>query len=431
MQFITRMAQDGMKLGSPDFREFGTFGHRPLPIPLTMVNHAYEPEVIGRIDEIVKDAEGVSWGRGETASTFEGTKAATLIRERMLPTVSVTPGGYDVIELFVDPDSGDEIVIDGADWDELDSWLEAHPDANYVPRFDNYLIGELSLVTIPGWTEAAIWATDAEGAPAWPVKDLQASAAAPAVREFPPEWFDRTEFAGPTPLSIDRDGRISGHVCLWDTCHRAFTELGQCVTPPREADLNDFHGGVSALTDGRLIRTGVLTFADLHTSMGQPTREEIMRAIEDTGTQLGPVRAFKDEYGIQVAGGLHGDVSPDQAGRAMAGTPSGDWRDGALFGVHVVNTGGFPILESDMPHDPNRVVLASSLPPALPVGCGCGEPEGEACSCGDAQAAAWQQVNDARVRLSMLRAARLGLVPEAVADPMARVNMRAKVLIGR
>ncbi len=412
MRIITRMCQDGMTLPAPDRREFGTFSTRPLPFALSSINHARQPDVVARIDEVAKDADGVYWGRGETASTAEGTKAATLIREDMVTTVSVDAGAFEMVEKFVDPDNGESIVIDDAEsWEAIDEWLNAHPDSVYVVAFPTYEIGELSLTTISGWPEARIWDADAPDAPAWPEGDLQASAAAPRVREFDPAWFEQQDYAAPTPLTIDRDGRVTGHVCLWDTCHRGFAELGKCITPPREASLADFHGGVTPLTDGSMLRTGLLTFSDLHTATGQLTREEIMRAVEDTGTQLGPVRAYKDQFGIQVAGGLHDDVTPTEAGRAMAGTPSGDWRGEALYGIHVVNCGAFPVLDGDLtPDDEYRLVLASALPPALQASaCGCGGTGPASCSCAEAGAVAASRVIGARVRAADMRAARGGL----------------------
>lgn len=107
MRIITRMCQDGMTLPAPDRREFGTFSTRPLPFALSSINHARQPDVVARIDEVAKDADGVYWGRGETASTAEGTKAATLIREDMVTTVSVDAGAFEMVEKFVDPDNGE------------------------------------------------------------------------------------------------------------------------------------------------------------------------------------------------------------------------------------------------------------------------------------------------------------------------------------
>lgn len=391
MKIITRMCQDGMVLPSPDFRRFGSFDWRPLPLGLTALNHNAEREVVGNLTALAKDADGVVWGLGDTAATREGVKYETLIRDGHVSTVSVDAGGFHATELLVDPDTGEELEIGSGPnqaWDDIDEWIAAHPGYIWTVRFDDYTIGELSLTTISGWPDARIWPADHPDAPAFPEGDsvLQA-ASAPAVREFPAAWFDRQPLDDVTPYRITPEGQQLGHIYVWGTCHRSV--VGECVTVPRDVTLADFHGGSTAFDDGTVARTGLLTFLGLHTPVDEPmTRDELRAAIEDTGTQIGPVRVYKDEFGIQVAGGIHGDVDPDLAARAMAGTPSLDARerDGkplALFGCHVVNCGGFPVLDESADGegglvrlDNDRLLVASSVPPAE-SDCGCQHDDGD------------------------------------------------------
>lgn len=127
MRIITRMCQDGMTLpATGPARVRHVLKHVRCRSALSSINHARQPDVVARIDEVAKDADGVYWGRGETASTAEGTKAATLIREDMVTTVSVDAGVLEMVEKFVDPDNGESIVIDDAEnWEAIDEWLNA------------------------------------------------------------------------------------------------------------------------------------------------------------------------------------------------------------------------------------------------------------------------------------------------------------------
>src|SRR5699024_3857264 len=70
---------------------------------------------------------------------------------------------------------------------------------------------------------------------------ITASAAQPYVEPVhSPAMFADTGFTGPTPLRMDPDGRISGHLACYGTCHVGITD--QCVTVPRShTDYAHFH----------------------------------------------------------------------------------------------------------------------------------------------------------------------------------------------
>lgn len=225
---------------------------------------------------------------------------------------------------------------------------------------------------------------------------LQASGG-PARR--PAAAYRPQQLDGPTPFGINDDGWFTGHITVFENpdgtpnCHRSLSTNGGCVIPPRQEDFTEAHCGSTALDDGTTIRTGVLTFADLHAAPGGLSVGEIQRLIEDTGRQLGTVRFYADRWGYQACGVAHGDVDPEQLARALAATPSGDWRMRAgvyrLFGMHLVNTGGMPTREGIVNGEQRMVasmltaadLLAPELRASSSPGCGCGGHEG-ACSCG-------------------------------------------------
>jgi hypothetical protein len=130
----------------------------------------------------------------------------------------------------------------------------------------------------------------------------------------------------------------------------------------------------------------------LHAGEGRGlTVAQLNRLMEDTGTQLGPVRLHADRFGVQCCGQVFDDVDPTACARALAGYPSGDWRrvggSWRLFGLHVVNTPGHPMYE-ESEGVPVRLVasmapvtgpLTEAAAAGLPLGvvgspadCGCG-----------------------------------------------------------
>jgi len=170
------------------------------------------------------------------------------------------------------------------------------------------------------------------------------AAAAPAAP--PREWFEDPKLAGPTPMHIGEDGRVYGHVAVWDTCHVGIGS--SCVKPPKsQTDYAYFHTGETITADGSRIPVGRLTYgAGGHAgpNLGYRAAAEHYDNSNNTGAI---VRAGEDEHGIWVAGALVPEAD-DAAVRSMRSTPlSGDWRriGGNLEMVAAlhVNTAGFPI----------------------------------------------------------------------------------------
>ena len=189
----------------------------------------------------------------------------------------------------------------------------------------------------------------------------------------PKEWFDDPKLTGPTPLHIGDDGRVYGHVAVWDTCHVGIGD--SCVKPPRSrTSYAYFHTGEVATADGSRIAVGRLTHGGGHAAPNLGYRAAAEHY--DSTSHLGAlVRAGEDAYGIWVAGALAPEAD-EAAVRAMRAAPlSGDWRriGGNLEMVAAlhVNTAGFPIprmlaasVISGMPED--EEVLSLTAAGALP-----------------------------------------------------------------
>lgn len=180
----------------------------------------------------------------------------------------------------------------------------------------------------------------------WKAGEKMAALMAGAAPAAPPRaWFNDPKLTGPTPLHIDDDGRVYGHVAVWDTCHVGIGS--SCVKPPKSlTSYAYFHTGEVVTDDGSRVAVGRLTYGGGHAqpNLGYRAAAEHYDRTSNLGAY---VRAGEDQYGIWVAGGLAPEAD-DAAVRAMRAAPlSGDWRriGGNLEMVAAlhVNTAGFPI----------------------------------------------------------------------------------------
>lgn len=158
------------------------------------------------------------------------------------------------------------------------------------------------------------------------------------------EAFIEPEFDGPTPLTVTKDGKVFGHLALFNTCHIGFP--GTCVKPPKGSKYQYFHTGEIETAEGDLVAVGHLTFNTGHAAM-QANPRAAAEHYDNTGTVAADVRAGEDQFGIWVVGALRSHLS-DEDIRAFRSAPlSGDWRRIAgkleLVGALAVNVPGFPI----------------------------------------------------------------------------------------
>lgn len=152
------------------------------------------------------------------------------------------------------------------------------------------------------------------------------------------------EFAGPTALTVTPDGRVFGHLALFNTCHIGFP--GTCIKPPKGSKYQYFHTGQIETAEGDLVEVGRLTFKTGHADMSASPRIAAEH-YDNTGAVAADVRAGEDKFGIWVVGALRPHLT-DEDIRAFRCAPlSGDWRRIAgkleLVGALGVNTPGFPV----------------------------------------------------------------------------------------
>jgi hypothetical protein len=175
-------------------------------------------------------------------------------------------------------------------------------------------------------------------------EDLDAllASAVPAIPKR--EWFEDPGLPGPTALTVTDEGRVFGHLALWDTCHIANPNgQGVCTRPPRSnSQYAYFHTGVTE-TDAGDVPTGRLTMSTVHAGPRMTAHETALH-YEFTGATAADVVAGEDNFGIWVAGAAR----PDADLRTLRSHPiSGDWRvirgGLELVGTLSVNVPGFPV----------------------------------------------------------------------------------------
>lgn len=174
------------------------------------------------------------------------------------------------------------------------------------------------------------------------------ASAADVPLDPPAAWFENPGLGGPTPLRIEEDGRVYGHLATWDVCHIGNPGgEGVCTTPPASrSGYSRFHTGTLKTAEGDLISVGHLTMGTGHAGL-RLTAAAAASHYDDTGSAVADVRAGEDAYGIWVAGALRPGIS-DAEIRALRSSPlSGDWRrvDGSLelVAALAVNVPGFPV----------------------------------------------------------------------------------------
>ena len=162
---------------------------------------------------------------------------------------------------------------------------------------------------------------------------------------YPAAFFTDPELSEPTQFTVTPEGRVYGHLALWDSCHVGMD--GICWSPPTDDDYSYFYQGVVD-SDAGPVRIGHLTYGTGHA----PTRQNLVQATahyDDPYAVRAHVRLYNDGYGIAYSGVLREGLTPAEVREVKAnGAFSGDWRwvneyTLALIGATSVNTPGLPI----------------------------------------------------------------------------------------
>lgn len=172
---------------------------------------------------------------------------------------------------------------------------------------------------------------------------------ASAMDRPPAAWFANPQLTKPTPLEVDENGRVWGHMALWGQCHKAFRH--KCIMPPKShTDYKHFKLGKVLVDDGKMVKVGRVTVGTGHADdrFGViPAREH----YDNTGTCAAVVVPYEDKFGLAVAGATVQGLPSEKVAELRRSPLSGDWRrvngNLELVGALAVNDPGFEVVSED------------------------------------------------------------------------------------
>lgn len=338
----------------------------PFPLTYDAEHGGHGGPVVGTVWEVERRDDGTIWATGTfDVESDRGREAARQAARALTDGASIEPDRYDVeIRVREEVIAEWEEAMEAADENEVDTASDDVDEDGRVLldefRHDDFLevvtsgrIRTLAQVITPAFDETRIELLvsleDLLGEPA-PTEDEPAAVAASAA---PSDLFADPGLDGPTPLTIDDDGRVYGHLATWGTCHVGRDDV--CLEPPRsESGYAYFATGETRCSscDGDVsIPVGTITMDTGHASLSAGHRSAASH-YDNTGTVVADVAAGEDAYGIWVAGRVRPEVldDPDRLAALRASSLSGDWRriGGSLelIAALAVNVPGFPIPRS-------------------------------------------------------------------------------------
>ncbi len=364
----------------------GALTWRDLPLTLGVMYDTPHADMVmaapvcGRIETMARaktGADGVTaiYATGVFDGGEEGMNVARMVGEETMRGVSIDMAVDDWC--FRDPTTGDLLDPETMTAEQMDAAMFG--DLQYCVRAGTIMAA--TVCPTPAFADARIsLVASADGkrilrltaslrlAGAEP---LTASAAGLAPTLPPAEWFRTPEPTKPTPLTVTADGRVFGHMALWDSCHVGYP--GQCVPPPRsQSGYAYFNLGEVECADGTRVACGAITLEALHADKRLSAEQAQAHYLEHTGMVGAYVRAVDGNLGIWVSGALRATLPERYARDLMGAKPSGDWRQTRpggpleMIGVHAVNEPGFPV---------PRLVASALLPSGMRAELVFAEPE--------------------------------------------------------
>lgn len=316
------------------------------PIPIRYVRSdigAHDnAEVAGSIHAIERRDGGIIWAEGDfDMGTEAGRAAFVAVRDKRQNGVSMDLDSvsfevhvagelFDDLEAMLTDDGEEPAESDGPERNEDGTVTVAKVNSDdEVFVTTEGRIRAATIVAIPAFADARIEVVDRE-APAEDDEEREeeddALVAAGGPLMPPTEWFARPNLDGPTPLTVTKAGRIYGHIAVWGTCHISHSAGGTCITPPNSgSDYAWFHTGALETKEGDVLAVGHLTMNTGH-APDDLSPAATLSHYDNTGTVAADVRAYEDEFGIAVVGGLRSSLTPEQVRAFRAAPISGDWR---------------------------------------------------------------------------------------------------------
>lgn len=292
-------------------------------------------DIAGRLDEVTVDDDGIVSGKGWLLNDSFGRRAAFLIKTQAFRGNS--------IDLRV---KEKDVKVDITE--EEDGFLSWKVD------FFNARIAATTLVAEPAFENAMAVIPDG-----WEVEGAEPLAAAitaavstpkpehaysfSVVTERPKakaENFCNPELTELTPLFVDSDDHVFGHMASWTHPHQ---NLG--ILAPRSKTNYGWFANRTVETEDGFVATGPLVIDGNHADVDLGVMEAIDH-YANTCAAWADVCIGEDQFGIWVSGSVRPGTKAETVYAGRASGVSGDWRwVGAgheLISILSVNTPAFP-----------------------------------------------------------------------------------------
>ena len=325
--------RDGRKVHGDGFEPFDL--PRSLKAQFRVTGGHDNAEIAGRLDEVIVHDDGTVSGRGWFLNDENGRRAAFLVKTQAFRgnSVDLSVQDKDVQVNFIEGEDG----MFSIEYDFVQSRLAA-TTLVAEPAFEN------AGARIPdGW--------EVEGAE--PLAEAIVAAASEAkpehafcfsvVKDRPKaktENFTDPGLTEVTPMFVDTDDRVFGHVAAWNEVHLA---LG--IPVPRSRTNYAYFANRSVETEDGFVATGPLVIGGNHADVNLNMNEAIDH-YANTCAAWADVTIGEDEFGIWISGQVRPGTKAETVYAGRASGVSGDWRwVGAgheLISVLSVNTPAFP-----------------------------------------------------------------------------------------
>ena len=325
--------RDGRKVHGDGFEPFDL--PRSLKAQFRVTGGHDNAEIAGRLDEVIVHDDGTVSGRGWFLNDENGRRAAFLVKTQAFRgnSVDLSVQDKDVQVNFIEGEDG----MFSIEYDFVQSRLAA-TTLVAEPAFEN------AGARIPdGW--------EVEGAE--PLAEAIVAAASEAkpehafcfsvVKDRPKaktENFTDPGLTEVTPMFVDTDDRVFGHVAAWNEVH-----LSLGIPVPRSRTNYAYFANRSVETEDGFVATGPLVIGGNHADVNLNMNEAIDH-YANTCAAWADVTIGEDEFGIWISGQVRPGTKAETVYAGRASGVSGDWRwVGAgheLISVLSVNTPAFP-----------------------------------------------------------------------------------------
>lgn len=232
------------------------------------------------------------------------------------------------------------------------------------------LVG-VTLVSVPNFRETRVILGEEKASVDTEDTAIAASVIQMNTDEFPAEAFFVPEADELTPIHVNSQGFVQGHLASWDVCHVGVqAQTGQCRTAPKSnSGYAEFHQSNVVTEEGHL-RVGRLTVGGGHGPAGRGMRAAVEH-YDDVSTTWAYARAINGVHGIWVSGVVNPRADEGMVREGMSSPHSGHWEKVAggleLIAAHAVNTPGFPIMKQVNDKNGPIGLVASAFTPRADV----------------------------------------------------------------